>query len=70
MMQQFYPLYPMQQFQHQQLQYLPITPPTIACVVETGAPTAVATFNHTAAAKSAAVIAQTKFQDLLLMKDQ
>src|SRR5574344_55166 len=36
----------------------PITPPTIACVVETGAPIDVAKFNQTAPARSPAVIAQ------------
>src|SRR5574344_671260 len=36
----------------------PITPPTIACVVETGAPIEVAKFNQTAPAKRPAVIAQ------------
>ena len=38
----------------------PITPPTIECVVETGAFIIVAKFNHKAAAKSAAIIAQMK----------
>ena len=38
----------------------PITPPMMECAVETGAPTHVARFNHSAAAKSAAIIAQTK----------
>ena len=38
----------------------PITPPTIECVVETGAPSHVARFSHKAEASSAAIIAQTK----------
>ena len=38
----------------------PITPPTMECVVETGAPIQVARFSHKADASSAAIIAQTK----------
>ncbi len=38
----------------------PITPPTIAWVVETGAPSQVARLSQTAEAISAAIIAQTK----------
>ena len=36
----------------------PITPPTMECVVDTGAFAMVAKFSHNAAAKSAAIIAQ------------
>ena len=36
----------------------PITPPTIECVVDTGAPTQVAKFIHKAAESNAAIIAQ------------
>ena len=38
----------------------PSTAPTIECVVDTGAPTAVAMFNHSAAASKAASISQMK----------
>ena len=37
----------------------PITPPTTACVVDTGAPTTVARLTQSAAETSAAIIAQT-----------
>ena len=39
----------------------PITPPTIECVVETGALAHVAKFNHKAAASNAAIIAHMKW---------
>jgi hypothetical protein len=42
----------------------PSTAPTIECVVETGAPMAVAMFSHTAAAKSAGIMIQTKVSAL------
>ena len=38
----------------------PSTPPTIECVVEIGAPRAVARLSHRAAASSAAIMSQTK----------
>ena len=38
----------------------PRTPPTIECVVDTGAPTAVAMLSHRAPASSAAIISQIK----------
>ena len=41
----------------------PIMAPTIECVVETGAPTAVAMFSHKAAANNAAIINQTKVSE-------
>lgn len=37
----------------------PITPPTMECVVETGAPSLEARLSHSAAASSAAIIAHT-----------